>query len=172
MRIMANRPAKPGNMPWLIPCRTVKDADAAAAFYEKAFGFEKRFSMPGPDGRTIHAEVAWRDAVIMIGPENAEQSCKSPATTGVRPSNSLYIYCDDVDALFKRATAAGATVESPPEDMFWGDRVCALIDPDGYVWGFATNVADFDPAKAPGAQKADTACSTKRERCKAASCAS
>ena len=169
-QIMANRPAKPSNMPWLTPCLTVKDVDAAAAFYEKAFGFEKHFAMPGPDGRTIHAEVGWRDAAIMIGPESAKRSRKSPATTGVQPSNSLYVYCDDVEALFKRATAAGATGESAPKDMFWGDRTCTLIDPDGYFWSFATNVADFDPAKAPCAQKGEAACSSNRERCAAGSC--
>jgi uncharacterized glyoxalase superfamily protein PhnB len=36
-----------------------------------------------------------------------------------------------------------------PEDKFYGDRVCALTDPSGYTWYFATNVADFDPSKAP-----------------------
>jgi uncharacterized glyoxalase superfamily protein PhnB len=146
---MSNRPAKPDNMPWLTPCLTVKDADAAVAFYEKAFGFEKRFAMPGPDGRTIHAEVAWRDGLVMLGPECPEHPCKSPATTGIRPSNSLYVYCEDVDALFKRATAAGAVVEAAPENMFWGDRACTLVDPDGYRWSFATNVADFDPENIP-----------------------
>jgi PhnB protein len=144
---MPPRPAKPDNMPWLTPCLTVKDADAAAAFYEKAFGFEKRFALPGPDGRTAHAEIAWRDGLVMIGPECAAQPCKSPATSGQRPPSSIYVYCDDVDALFRRATAAGAAVELPPQEMFWGDRVCTLLDPDGYRWSFATNVADFDPAK-------------------------
>jgi PhnB protein len=168
---MSNRPAKPNNMPWLAPCLTVKDADAAAAFYEKAFGFEKRFSMPGPDGRTGHVEIAWRDGVFMIGPECPQHASKSPATTGVQPSTSLYVYCDDVDALVKRATAAGATVESPAQDMFWGDRVGTLVDLDGYRWMFATNVADFDPTKTPCAQKTDAACSAKRER-SAVSCAS
>ncbi|MGW8257557.1 MAG: VOC family protein [Thermoguttaceae bacterium] len=158
---MSNRPAKPDNMPWLTPCLTVKDADAAVAFYEKAFGFTKRFSMPGPDGRTAHAEVAWRDGLFMIGPECADHSSKSPATTGVRPSSSLYVYCDDVDALFNRAKAAGAAVETPPKEMFWGDKVCMLTDPDGYRWWFATNVADFDPANAP--QKCEAgACCTKQ----------
>ena len=103
---MAKRPAKPANMPWMAPALTVKDADAAVAFYQKAFGFEKRFSMPGPDGRSIHAEVAWHDCAFMLGPENDMGPCKSPATLGVRPSSSLYVYCDDVDAVFKRATAA------------------------------------------------------------------
>ena len=69
--MMATRPPKQNNMPWLTPCFTVKDVDASVAFYQKAFGFEKRFSMPGADGRTMHAEVAWHDGVIMLGPENA-----------------------------------------------------------------------------------------------------
>jgi PhnB protein len=149
MPIMANRPAKPKDMPWLTPCLTVKDVDASVAFYQKAFGLEKQFSMPGPEGRTIHAQVAWHDGAIMLGPENAAHSCKAPATSGVRPSNALYLYCDDVDALFNQAKAAGAKVESPPQNMFWGDRMCTLIDPDGYFWQFATNVADFDPSQVP-----------------------
>jgi PhnB protein len=146
---MADRPPKPDNMPWMTTCLTVKDPDASVAFYEKAFGFEKRFSMPGPDGRTAHAEIAWRGGLVMLGPESNEGLCQSPATSGARPSNSVYVYCDDVDALFRRATAAGAQVEMPPQEMFWGDRMCSLVDLDGYRWSFATNVADFDPSKAP-----------------------
>jgi uncharacterized glyoxalase superfamily protein PhnB len=61
----------------------------------------------------------------------------------------LYVYCDDVDKFFARATAAGAKVVAPPTDMFWGDRMCRISDPDGYEWSFATNVADFDPNKVP-----------------------
>jgi PhnB protein len=61
----------------------------------------------------------------------------------------MYVYCDDVDALFKRATAAGAKVERPVQDQFWGDRMGSLVDPEGHIWTFATNVADFDPSKAP-----------------------
>jgi uncharacterized glyoxalase superfamily protein PhnB len=32
--------------------------------------------------------------------------------------------------------------------MFYGDRVVKLTDPDGHLWYFATNVADFDPSTA------------------------
>ena len=34
-------------------------------------------------------------------------------------------------------------------DAFYGDRICCVADPDGHTWNFATNVADFDPTKAP-----------------------
>jgi uncharacterized glyoxalase superfamily protein PhnB len=134
----------------LIPYLTVKDADAALAFYQKAFVFEKRMTMPGPDGRTAHAEMSYKDQVIMFGPQGAPGNpSKTPASSGVESPVGLYLYCDDVDAMFKRATEAGAKAASPPADMFYGDRVCKLTDPDGFSWGFATNVADFDPTKAP-----------------------
>jgi uncharacterized glyoxalase superfamily protein PhnB len=137
-------------MSWLSPYLTVKDSGAALDFYQRAFGFEKKVAMPGPDGRPAHVEMTYRDAVIMFGPEGAAGGkCRSPATSGVRSPVGLYVYCDDVDALFARATAVGAKAETPPTTQFYGDRNCQLIDPDGHIWYFATNVADFDPAKAP-----------------------
>ena len=146
---MSKRPAKPADYPWVMPYLTVKDADAALAFYQKAFGCEKKMAMPGPDGKIMHAEVVWRDGVVMFGPESPQNQCKAPTTLGIRPPVGLYIYVDDVDSLFKRATSAGAKVDRPLTDMFYGDRTCTLIDPDGHLWSFGTNIADFDPSKAP-----------------------
>jgi uncharacterized glyoxalase superfamily protein PhnB len=138
-------------MPWITPMLTVKDVAKAAAFYERAFGLSKRFELPGSDGTIMHAEMAYREGVIMLGPENNTPglAAKAPVSTGAVPSHHLYLYCDDVDKLWTKATAAGAKGVAPPDTMFWGDRVCRLVDPDGHHWSFATNVADFDPAKAP-----------------------
>ena len=147
---MSKRPARPAGTPWLMPYLVVRDADAAVDFYQRAFGFTKKFSFPGPDGRTGHAEMTWQDAVIMLGPENPNMGpWKAPVTSGVTSPVGLYVYCEDVDALFAQATKAGAKGDLPPQEMFWGDRMCKLTDPDGHTWSFATNVADFDPAKAP-----------------------
>jgi len=146
---MAKRPPKPAGYPWVMPYLVVRDADASLAFYKKAFGFEEKMAMRGPDGKIMHAEISYRDSVIMFGGESDRSTSKSPATTGTPPAMGLYIYVDDVDAAFERARAAGARVESPPADQFYGDRTCAVLDPDGYRWGFGTNVADFDPSKAP-----------------------
>jgi PhnB protein len=43
---------------------------------------------------------------------------------------------DDVDRHYVQAKAAGATILSPPEDKFWGDRSYAAIDREGYRWTF------------------------------------
>jgi uncharacterized glyoxalase superfamily protein PhnB len=146
---VAKRPPKQAGYSWLSPYFVVKDAAAAADFYERAFGLKKKFMMPLPDGRAGHTEMTWHDIVVMFGPEQPEHPCKTPTTLGVQSPVQLYLYCEDVDALYARATAAGARGEQAPETMFYGDRVCRVVDPDGYAWGFATNVADFDPAKMP-----------------------
>lgn len=147
--IMAQRPPRPAGMPWLSPYLVVKDTAAAMDFLQRAFGFEKKFVMLGPDGQPKHVEMIYRDALVMFGPEGGGCPGRSPATSGIVSPIGLYLYCDNVDAVFQRAMAAGAKVVNPPTDMFYGDRVCTLTDPDGYSWSFATNVGDFDPTKAP-----------------------
>lgn len=148
---MSKRPPKQQGYPWLIPYLIVKDADAAIAFYQKAFGFETKMAMPMKDGKTGHVEMLWKDTMIMFGPvcESNEWPHKPPVMSKVTSPISLYVYCDDVDALYARAVAAGAKGIKPPQDQFYGDRNCVLEDPDEYWWNFATNVADFDPSKAP-----------------------
>lgn len=134
----------PEGMRWVNPYLTVKDAEAAIAFYNKAFGFKTRFIAPGPDGKPMHAELGHMDSVVMLGPECPQSSSRSPATLGGTPV-TLYTYVENVDALFEQATAAGATVIEAPKDQFWGDRICLLVDPEGHAWMFATHVRDVSP---------------------------
>lgn len=71
-------------------------------------------------------------------------SRKAPVSLGVSPSLLLYVYCKDVDAFYKQAIAHGAILTIAPNDGFWGDRYCGLVDPDGHEWTFATNIADHE----------------------------
>ena len=120
------------------------DAAKALGFYQKAFGAEERFRMPGPGGIIMHAEFTIGDSIVMIGEENLEMGAKSPQTIGGTPL-SLLIYVNDVDAAFKRASTAGCKVEMPPTDMFWGDRYGRLQDPFGHSWAIATHKEDVPP---------------------------
>jgi uncharacterized glyoxalase superfamily protein PhnB len=43
----------------------------------------------------------------------------------------LYFAVDDLDAVFSRAEAAGATITSPIELRAWGERSFYCLDPDG-----------------------------------------
>ncbi len=137
----------PPNCPGLMPYLTVKSAEAALDFYQRAFGFTVKDTSPGPDGRINHALLTFHSAALMVAPEGAWGSqTKAPATSGVLPAVGMYIYCPDVDALFEQARGAGATVMTAPMDSFWGDRICRLSDPDGHAWCFATYKGQQGPA--------------------------
>jgi uncharacterized glyoxalase superfamily protein PhnB len=136
-----NRPPKRPGIPWLTPHLTVRDVTAAVDFYVRAFGFEKMMVMNDASGMPNHAELRWKDALILVGPEGPASRDKSPGSVG--PTHvTHYVYVEDVDTLHQRAIAAGAKTVTPPKTEFWGDRVCLLLDIDGHPWMFATSVAD------------------------------
>lgn len=125
----------------------VKDSKRALDFYKKAFGAEVKVHMPSADGRTMHAEMRIGDSVVMLADEFPQMSPKTraPESTGGTVTASTFLYVSDVDASFKRAVDAGAKVEMPPTDMFWGDRYGKLVDPFGHQWGLGTHIEDVDP---------------------------
>lgn len=128
----------------LTPQIVVQDVDAASDFYVTAFGAQKVYALPGPDGKTMHAEIRIGDSVIMLDAENVEQGMKSPAALGDTPA-TLMMYVDDADAVFAAAVAAGAASWMPVEETFWGDRYGELVDPAGHKWALATHVEDLTP---------------------------
>lgn len=124
----------------------VSDMKAAITFYTKALGFTKRGIMNGPDGKPMHAELALRGNVIMLGPENPERGARSAKAAGGSPA-SLYLYTENADKVTAKAVKLGATAQGPVTDMFWGDRTGTIIDPEGYLWMIATHKAEPTPAE-------------------------
>ena len=124
----------------------VADVKAAANFYQRAFGFEKRGIMNGPDGKPMHAELTLRGTTLMLGPEMPAMDARSAKNVGASPT-TLYLLVDNVDTTVAKAAKLGATLQGPVSDMFWGDRCGRLVDPEGYTWYVATHVADPTPAE-------------------------
>jgi PhnB protein len=120
---------------------TVEDIPAAVSFYQKALGFSKRAIMNGPDGKAMHAELTLRGTVLMLGPENAAMGKRTAKNIGASPA-TLYVYVENVDKVVEKATKLGATGQGPVMDMFWGDRVGTIVDPDGYSWMIGTHKAE------------------------------
>ncbi len=52
-----------------------------------------------------------------------------------------YLIVSDV----AQATAAGAKVQRPVQNQFYGDRSGMLTDPFGHSWNIATHVEDVSP---------------------------
>jgi uncharacterized glyoxalase superfamily protein PhnB len=119
----------------------------ALEFYAKAFGAKVTMTMPGPGGLLMHAEMKLGDSMLMFADEMPPRQGhasprKSPRSAGAT-TGGVMLYVKDVDAFVERAVKAGATLEMPPEDMFWGDRYAQLTDPYGHVWAVATHLRDM-----------------------------
>lgn len=126
----------------ITPALTIRDAARAIEFYKQAFGAQERGVMKGPDGKVMHAELVIGDSIIMLSDEFPEFGALSPQSVG-GSATSLHIYLDGVDAAFDRAVKAGAEVEMPVMDQFWGDRYGKLKDPFGHKWSIATHTKDM-----------------------------
>lgn len=128
-----------------IPCLAYRDAPAALAFLCRAFGFEESLRFPMPDGRIGHAELGYDgQAVVFLASAYEEMGFQPPRELPAVHSQ-VHCFVEDVDAHFERAKAAGATITSPPEDQFYGDRSYRAVDPEGHRWIFATHVRDVPP---------------------------
>ncbi len=125
---------------------TVRGGESAIAFYKEAFGAELILKLTMPDGSIAHAEMKIGDSAFMFGDENPDWGNKCPLTLGGSPSG-LMIYVPDCDAAFERALAAGATVDRPVMDQFYGDRSGTVIDPSGHKWTLGTHKKDMTEAE-------------------------
>ncbi len=123
------------------PYMTVRDAARAIEFYKRAFGAVEIAVHPGPDGKIMHADLRIRDSVLMLADQDRQFGSLSQESAG--GGVGLHIYTEDVDSAFDRALKAGATVEMPVGDRFWGDRYGKLVDPFGNRWSIGTHTRDL-----------------------------
>lgn len=127
----------------LTPFLTVRNAAKAIEFYKQAFGAQQRGDVAkDPTGKVMHAELKIGDSFIMMSDEFPEFGSLAPESGG-GTSMGLHIYVDNVDEAFDRAVKAGAKVEMPVGDQFWGDRYGRLKDPFGHKWSIATHTKDM-----------------------------
>jgi len=126
------------------PYLIIRGAARALQFYQQAFGAVELLRMEAPEGRISHAEIRIGDSTLMLADEHPEIGAKSPEAWGGSPV-SLMLYVEDVDRVFAQAMEAGATVDRPLADQFYGDRTGGLKDPFGHVWYIATHIEDVSP---------------------------
>jgi PhnB protein len=141
----ARAPGAPSGMRTVTAQLTLKDAARAIEFYKQAFGAQELMRMPSPDGRGIwHAEIKIGDSVMFLSDEMPGSPTSAPSPTH-KATGVVQLYVADCDAVFQSAVQAGARVNMPLADMFWGDRYGSVTDPFGQVWGVATHLKDPTP---------------------------
>ena len=128
------------------PYLTLNDAARAIDFYKRAFGAQEVMRMNGPGGKIGHAEIKIGDSIIMLADEMPGSGSRSPQSLSGTTAG-IFLYVENADAVFNQAVSAGAKVEAPLADMFWGDRFGSLKDPFGHSWSVATHKEDVAPAE-------------------------
>lgn len=126
----------------LTPHLTVKNAEKALDFYKKAFGAEVLNVSHMPDGRVMHATVRIGDSMLMLNDEFPEMGGQRATNEG---NVTIHAYFENVDDIFQKALAAGATQKMPLADQFWGDRYGQVVDPFGIRWSLGTHIRDVTP---------------------------
>lgn len=134
----------PDGMRTVTPHLVCAGAADAIAFYKKAFNAVEVGRLPGPQGKLMHALIRIGDSAVMLVDEFPDWGSFGPKSLKGSPV-TIHLYVEDVDAAFKRAVDAGATVRMALADMFWGDRYGVLEDPFGHYWSIATHVRDVSP---------------------------
>lgn len=129
----------------LVPELVCSDFDRSLRFYTEVLGFdvvyvrpEERFAYLDREGAQIMLEQP-----VERGFVNGELSL--PYGRGV----NFEIEVSDVDVLYDRARAAGATIWLPMEEKWYrrdgvevGNRQFIVADPDGYLLRFAQDLGE------------------------------
>jgi len=119
----------------------VRNTGEAIEFYKRAFGATEKFRLTEPGGRIGHAEVDFGGTTMMLSDEFPEYGIAAPQP-GARTSVTIHIHVDNADKVIEQAVAAGATLETAPQDAFYGERSGAIRDPFGHRWNIGHHIED------------------------------
>jgi uncharacterized glyoxalase superfamily protein PhnB len=121
----------------IYPGLTYDNASAAIEWLCRAFGFNRRLVVPGPNERIEHSELTLGSAVIMVSSPKPEFGRVSPRSLpGV--SQALAVRIDDPDVHYRKAKAAGAVIMQDLRDEEYGSRGYMAKDLEGRIWYFGT----------------------------------
>jgi len=117
----------------VIPTLRYRDANAAIAFLQDAFGFGEHAVYREGD-MVAHAELTFGDGMVMLGSERAEGADVNAAPGGT----SVYCIVDDVKGHYERAVSAGATIARDYHQPEYGGAGYTALDPEGNRWSFGS----------------------------------
>ena len=127
----------------IIPGLRYVDAPAAIEWLCTAFGFERHLVVPGENGKIAHAQLTFRNSMIMLGSGHDgdyDALLIQPKDAGA-VTQAPYVIVDDVDAHCDHARAAGAEIIMEPADQDYGGRLYCCRDIERHVWNFGS----YDP---------------------------
>ncbi len=118
------------------PVLHARDVEVVADFYV-SLGFAQTFRLNGDDGRAGYIGLRREGgAELAVTTEEAPRMLAG-VDPQPGPRHELFVYVSDVDATVAQLRELGATVLREPADMFWGERVAYVTDPEGNLVSLA-----------------------------------
>jgi catechol 2,3-dioxygenase-like lactoylglutathione lyase family enzyme len=124
----------------------VKDLTTSLAFYRDGLGF--------PTTRKVEEGIIFfQTGGVCIELYPIEELAKDisrnfPSTRSLFPGITFAHNVrtkEEVTQVLAQAEKAGATIEKPAQDTFWGGYSGYFSDPDGYLWEVAWGAFEFNP---------------------------
>ena len=116
----------------------VRDLARAAEFYEDGLGWTR-------SSESNESIVFFKMGGVLLGlyswdglAEDAKMSPEGSGFSGITIAHNARSK-EEVDSILDIAKAAGATIQKPAEEVFWGGYSGYFADPDGHLWEVAYN---------------------------------
>ncbi|MEO6999003.1 MAG: VOC family protein [Terracoccus sp.] len=111
------------------------DDPHAARTWLGRLGFTEGDLIEDSDGHVQHSEMLWPEGGRVMVSSRAKIDDTFVSGSGAA---TVYVVCDDPDAVYARAEGLGARVVRPMEDTDYGSRGFSIEDAEGNSWSFGT----------------------------------
>lgn len=122
--------------PWLISPSSAKLIE----FLKAAFGAEEipNSRITNEAGIIIHVVVRIGNALVML----------FDAREGWAPTPGfLNLYVEDIESTYQRSLTLGAVSVTDITELYFGEKVCRVLDPFGNLWWINQRVEEIDFTK-------------------------
>ncbi len=122
--------------PWIISQSTEKLIE----FLEAAFDAEEipNSRIKNEDGAIIHVVVKIGNALVMLFDSKKDWN---PTPT------FLNLYVEDIENAYQKALQLGATSVTDITTLWFGEKVCRILDPFGNLWWINQRIEEIDFTK-------------------------
>lgn len=112
----------------------VKDVEKSIDFYEKAFGFLRKFVTPENDyGELLVGETTLSFCILSLANSNFKDGFIESSLTNKPFGIEIGFTTDNVEETVKTAVKAGGTILEQPKTKPWGQVVAYVRDIDGFL---------------------------------------
>ena len=132
--MVVKKPSKEAMIKFAYTILYVKDVEKTIGFYEKAFGFERKFITPDHGyGELLVGETTLSFASITLANTNLKDGFMESNLKNKPFGIEIGFTTDNVEEAVTSAISAGGTLLEKPKTKPWGQVVAYVRDPDGFL---------------------------------------